>query len=433
MSISIISQAHITGTGLVNVFTSSATAIAGDVMELALQYKNDAGAIFTPVWNGQSFIELAPRVSAAGFFFHRFYLIAASSATANITGGTSPTYTYLNRAWRVWRSSTSSFATPPFKAGSYQASNFTSGSYVNPNITNTLTSADVVSAVFASPNWNTGYGTGTATFTEDAPSVNIGECVSTAHAAVEILRSFYTEGTGSVASALTKTGAHNPMYQFSTVILQETAYLVTSINGGSPITAGQTGIAIIASGFTAKPTAVTATYAAGAKSITATIDSGGTATNFNISIQDRIEAEDWPVNGDTLTFTFTYLSESASGTQTLVKKASETVLTVSGGITSDPATWTYWLNDDGFTVEGGEHDYIPYGDLVLTADGGGSATNTGTFTSWFRPSTGTGAGNVYAYTWVITEAGISPAGSGLTSSGLTVSGLTIAGLTSPGL
>lgn len=207
-----------------------------------------------------------------------------------------------------------------------------------------------------------------------------------------------------------------------------TVYSVTSINGGNPITAGQTGIAIVASGFTAKPTAVTATYAAGAKSITATIDSGGTATNFNISIQDRIEAEDWPVNGDTITFTLTYLSESATGTQTLVKKASETVLTVSGGITIDPATWTYWLTQDGFTVEGGEHDYIPYGDLVLTADGGGSATNAGTFTSWFRPATGTGAGNVYAYTWVITEAGISPAGSGLTSSGLTVSGLTSPGL-----
>ena len=211
------------------------------------------------------------------------------------------------------------------------------------------------------------------------------------------------------------------------------AQTITSINGGNPITAGQTGIAIEATGFTAKPTGVTATYASGAKSITATIDSGGTATNFNISIQDRIEAEDWPVNGDTLTFTFTYLSESATGTQTLVKKASETVLTVSGGITSDPATWTYWLTQDGFTVEGGEHDYIPYGDLVLTADGGGSATDAGTFTSWWRPSTGAGAGNVYAYTWVITEAGISPAGSGLTSSGLTVSGLTIAGLTSSGL
>ncbi len=426
-TISLISQAHTAGTTYVNSFSSSVTAQSGDVIELVLQYQNDSSANFVPVWNGQSFTELAARTNAAGFFFHRFYLIAASSATANITGGTSPVYTVLNRAWKVWRSATNAFATPPFKAGSYQYQLYNSGTYTNPTLSNTLTTADVVSAVFASPNWDTGYGGGTATFVENAPSVNIGECVGTYANSVEILRSFYTEGVGSVASALTKSGAHNPMYQFSTVILQETAYLITSINGGNPITAGQTGIAIEATGFTAKPTAVTATYASGAKSITATIDSGGTATNFNISIQDRIEAEDWPVNGDTLTFTFTYLSESASGTQTLVKKASETVLTVSGGITSDPATWTYWLTQDGFTVEGGEHDYIPYGDLVLTADGGGSATNAGTFTSWFRPATGTGAGNVYAYTWVITENGV-VIGVGLTSAGLTVSGLTSSGL-----
>ncbi len=237
----------------------------------------------------------------------------------------------------------------------------------------------------------------------------------------DIVDSSYTPVYGGVCSAAALA---------KSVETYQVGPQITSINGGNPITAGQTGIAIVASGFTAKPTAVAATYASGAKSITATVDSGGTATNFNISIQDRIEAEDWPINGDTLTFTFTYSGESAVLTQTLVKKATETVLTVSGGITSDPATWTYWLTQDGFTVEGGEHDYIPYGDLVLTADGGGSATNAGTFTSWFRPATGTGAGNVYAYTWVITEAGISPAGSGLTSSGLTSSGLTIAGLTS---
>lgn len=188
----------------------------------------------------------------------------------------------------------------------------------------------------------------------------------------------------------------------------DAAQAVTSINDGSPITAGQVGIPIVTAGFTAKPTAVTATYASGTKSITATVDSGGTATNFNISIQDRIEAEDWPVNGDTLTFTFTYLAESATLTQTLVKKVTETVLTFSGAVIDDPKAMGYWLTADGFTVEGGEMAYIPYGDLVLTADSGGSATNSGTFTSWFRPATLTGAGNVYYYEWNVTEAGITP-------------------------
>ena len=433
MAISIISQLHVAGTSDVNSFSSSVTAQTGDVIELVLQYRNVSGATFTPVWNGQSFTALAARVDAAGFFFHRFYLVAASSTTASITGGTSPSFTVLNRAWRVWRSSTNAFATPPFKAGSYQASNYLSGTYINPSITNTLAANEVVSAVFASPNWDTGFGMGTATFSEVAPSVNIGECIGTYRAEVEILRSFYTTGVGSVTSALTKTGSHNPIYQFSTVILQETSYLITSINGGSPITAGQTAIPIVASGFTAKPTAVTATYASGAKSITATVDSGGSATNFNISIQDRIEAEDWPINGDTLTFTFTYGSESASGNQTLVKKSTETVLTFSGAITSDQAYPTYWLTEDGFTAEGGELAYIPYSGLVLTADGGGSAPAAGEFDSWFRPATGTGAGNVYYYRWAVTEAGITPSNRGMTSIGLTTAGLTSSGLTSAGL
>ena len=186
------------------------------------------------------------------------------------------------------------------------------------------------------------------------------------------------------------------------------AQTVTSINGGNPITAGQTAIPIVASGFPSKPDTLTATYAGGTKSITATIDAGGDANNFTMSVQDRIEAEDWPLNDSDVTYTFSVGAASASLTQKLVKKATETVLTCSGAITSDPGTLTYWLTQDGFTAEGGELAYISYGDLVLTADGGGSATDTGTFTSWFRPATGAGAGNVYAYTWVVSAAGVTP-------------------------
>lgn len=239
-----------------------------------------------------------------------------------------------------------------------------------------------------------------------------------------------TYTTGMRAGIMSRAGGG---YIKSVTVSDYSVQTITSINGGSPITAGQTGIPIVATGFTAKPTSVTATYSSGTKSITATVDSGGTATNFNISIQDRIDAEDWPINGDTLTYTFAYLAESAALTQTLVKKATETILTFSGAVASDPANLTYWLAQDGFTAEGGELAYIPYGDLVLTADGGGTATDAGTFTSWFRPATGAGAGNVYANTWVVSEAGITTSASGLTSSGLTDIGLTNAGLTSSGL
>lgn len=404
MTISLISSDHVTA-NLVNSFSSSVTANAGDVIELALQYREIPTANFVPVWNGQAFIEMSPRVSIAGFHFHRFYLKANTTATANITGGTSPDYVTLNRSWKVWRSSGNSFPTNPIKAGSYQAVVYSSGTYTNPSITNTLSSGEVVSAVFASPNWDTGYGTGVATFSENPPSVNIGECVSTYIGYVEILRSFYTEGSGSVTSSLTKTGSHNPMYQFSTAILQETLYSITSINGGNPITVGQTNIPIVTSGFTAKPTGVTVTHSGG--TLTATIGAGS-ATNFVIDLQDRVEGEDWPVNGSNVSFTFTYGAESASLNQIVVGKVGEVVYTFVGVITTDPSSIGYHLAADGFTVEGGEHTYIPYGDLVLAADGTGLATNVGTFSSWFRPSTGTGAGNIYQYTWNISEAGIAP-------------------------
>jgi len=247
---------------------------------------------------------------------------------------------------------------------------------------------------------------------------------------------------GSLAASVTDA-TYAPMYggcqsRYGYLRYVETEYTTTyeilSINGGSSITVGQTGIPIVATGFTAKPTAVTATYASGAKSITATVDSGGTATNFNISIQDRIAAEDWPINSDTLTFTFTYLSESASRTAVLVKESSEVALTLTGVATTDPKKIGYHLVADGFTPEGGELVYTPYDNLVMNADGGGTVTSAGAFTSWFRPAAGTGAGNVYYYEFTINDGGITPSSSGgLTSAGLTSSGLTRVGLTSSGL
>ena len=221
---------------------------------------------------------------------------------------------------------------------------------------------------------------------------------------------------------------------FSTVQIDYSpAQTITSINGGNPTVPGQSGIPIVATGFPSKPDTLTATYAGGAKSITATIDSGGTANNFTITVQDRIEADDWPLNNSDVTYTFSVGAATASLTQKLVKKSTEVVLTFSGANTTNPAALTKHLTDDGFTAEGGELAYIPYGDLVLTADGGGSATSAGTFTSWFRPSTGTGAGNVYYYEWTVTESGITPSNRGMTSIGLTTVGLTQSGLTTAGL
>lgn len=417
MSTSIISSGFYPYSDLSNSASHSATAVAGDIIFITLAYRDTASALFSlPAWNGQTAVPCGARTLHCGFFLHDFYIKADSSATANITTA-SDNYTYLNFGFAVLRSSLLAFPSNPLK--NYQKSYFDSGTYTDPSITNSLVTGDVVIATLATSAW---YGDGSfyvtsTTYSSGGSATLIGSATSTTHPSLKHLYLSSEAGDGSTVSSYTRSDSDAPMYQFSTAVFYEAAQQITSINSGSPITVGQTGIPIAASGFTAKPTAVTATYAAGVKSIGATIDSGGTATNFNISIQDRIEAEDWPISGDTLTFTLTYGSESASGTQTLFKKATETVLIFAGAITSDPATLTYWLTQDGFTVEGGEITYIPYNDLVLTADGGWTVTNTGTFTSWFRPATGTGAGagNVYAYTWNISEAGVTPVATSFTN------------------
>jgi len=243
-----------------------------------------------------------------------------------------------------------------------------------------------------------------------------------------VLTGTYTD-TPNLKLGIQSYSPGQPSQSYASVTIDYTpAQEITSINSGSPITANQTTVSSVTTGFTGIPTSITCDLAG------ITCSSIGGTTNAPTFVKSqRVNGSPWPLNGATATFTYINGSETASGTQVIQKEAGDVVLTVSGGITDDPAAWTYWLTQDGFTVEGGELSYTPYGDLVLTADGGGTVTDAGTFTSWFRPATGTGAGNVYSYTWIITEAGISVLNRGLTSVGLTSSGLTNAGLTSSGL
>ena len=211
---------------------------------------------------------------------------------------------------------------------------------------------------------------------------------------------------GSVTDITRPTNARAGMSSRGGVLVgieseYEAAQSIVSINSGNPITANQTTVASVTTGFTGLPTSITCDLAG------ITCSSIGGTTNAPTFVKSqRVHGSPWPINGATATFTYVNGSETASGTQVIQKEAGDVVYTFSSVITDDPASIGYWLTQDGFTVEGGEHSYTPYGDLVLTADGGGSVGSAGTFTSWFRPSTGTGAGNVYSYTWTISEAGI---------------------------
>jgi hypothetical protein len=418
MSISLIASDQL-ASGLVQNLSSPAmsiTAQTGDIIDLTLQYRQVPGSNFVPSWNGIAMLEVGPKVSNAGMYFQRFYLKVPASATATITAPNT-TYAELSRSWKLWRSSTNTFANPPIKTvwsndtvpvatTSVASLVYGSGSYTTPTITNTLDADDVVSFVLATSDWNTSFGTGTATFLEDTPSVFIGEVDNTNTTSIKYLRSGYTTGVGSVTTSLTKAGSHNPMYQFSTIVLTEGTVFITSINNGSPISPGLTNIPVVTTGFVAKPTAMVIAYENNTKFITGTIGAG-TANNFVFSLQERIEGEDWPLEGTILQITFIYGSDSTMLASSLTKKSTESVVTFTNPILDDPEYFGKHLADAGLTVEGGELVYDSNGGLVVDADTGGNIANSGAYVAWFRPATGLGAGNVYRLDFTIALGGVS--------------------------
>ena len=180
---------------------------------------------------------------------------------------------------------------------------------------------------------------------------------------------------------------------------------ISSINGGSPITAGQTSIPVVAANFTAKPTAVTATYDSGTKSIAATIGAGD-EDNFDINIADRADAGFYPASSATVTFTFTYGSESAAKTAPVVKKSSETLVDISSPLFTAKTLAQAILDQTGRTVATGDKFYhTTYGDFVITADTDYTVTNEGTFDLWLWVSSGADAGKMFHYFVTVTENG----------------------------
>lgn len=203
---------------------------------------------------------------------------------------------------------------------------------------------------------------------------------------------------------------------------------VTSINGGAAIRAGQTGISAVLTGFTALPSITTNTSGVTVSGVAGTDN----APTFNIS--DRVEGGLYPALPSSVQFTFTNGSETASGSQSVTFKTGEVKVTLSSPNTSDSTYVGTLFTQDGHTANGGDFYYVPYGDLSIAADGKVTVTTTGTFTGWFRPSTGTTAGRMYEYNITVQEdESIVPPGKNLASEGLTGKILSTSGIVAVGL
>ena len=177
--------------------------------------------------------------------------------------------------------------------------------------------------------------------------------------------------------------------------------IVSSINGGSPITAGQTGIASVSTGFTVLPSTIT-TNASG---VTCS-GIGGTTNAATFNISDRVDAGLYPKSGTSVTFTFTNGAESDSFAATIVKKSAETLVAISSPLFTANTLAQAILDQTGRTVATGDEFYhTTYSDLVITADTDFTVTDAGSFDLWLYVNAGGDAGKNYYYAVTITENG----------------------------
>lgn len=231
------------------------------------------------------------------------------------------------------------------------------------------------------------------------------------------------DGAGSVANSSTINHCN-----FLYVAPSQT---VTSINGGSPIPAGKTGVASVTTGFTGLPTTIT-TNASGVTCSSI----GGTTNAPTFTLSDRVDGGLYPKSGTSVNFTFTNGSETAVGAQTVVKKATETVVLISSPLFVANTLAQAILTQAGLTVATGYQFYhTTYSDLVIGSDTDFTVTDAGSFDLWLYVNAGADAGKNYYFAVTIAESGdvVVTGGGGLTSTGLTSSGLTLPGLTSSGL
>lgn len=426
----------INGATYINTISQSATASDGDIITFSIFYYENF-AWNTPAWHGLTFTACSGSplvIYGSSLRVVEFYLKVPTGAggTFNIVATTvGAGYSAATHVYGVIKSSNNAFPSIPLK--SYSTNIYdTTHSPFNPTISNTLASSDIAIASIFTFSSDVSYAATTTSFTPNGTALT---SVRNSIRGIQDATVGFNTGTGTVASTFTRTNTtppNSPMYAMTTMVFGETSYVVSSINGGNPITYGQTGIAAVLTGFASAITSITATYAGGSKSVACTV-TGGTTNNPVFTIADRVDGSPWPTDGTTLTFTFSDGTNTASATQIFGKKSGESVQTFSGAVITDSKYIGYRLNADGFTVNGGEFVYLPLTGLIIDVDTGNHGSDAGTFGSWFIPSTGTGAGNSYFYQWTISDAGvISGSSKSLTALGLTAKGLTASGLTASG-
>ena len=161
-----------------------------------------------------------------------------------------------------------------------------------------------------------------------------------------------------------------------------------------------------------------ATLSSNGVSVAVTIASGAFSGTWPIAVDEQAYPT-LPKSAQTITLT------QGGNTATITSDLEQPVV-------DDDTYLTYYIEQDGFTADGGQFVFTPYSDLVIGTDGGALVTGAGTIVGYFIPATGTGAGNAYYYTFNVIDGGAVANGglsvAGLSNSGLSNSGLSVTGL-----
>ena len=172
-----------------------------------------------------------------------------------------------------------------------------------------------------------------------------------------------------------------------------------------------------------------ATISSNGLSVAVTVASGAFSGTWAIAVDEQAYPT-LPKSAQTITLT--QGGNTATIASDLEQPSGDDIVNFLSPVTDDDTYLTYYIEQDGFTADGGQFVFTSYSDLVIGTDGGALVTGAGTIVGYFIPATGTGAGNAYYYTFNIIDGGAVVSGglsvAGLSNSGLSNNGLSVSGL-----
>lgn len=173
-----------------------------------------------------------------------------------------------------------------------------------------------------------------------------------------------------------------------------------------------------------------ATLSSNGLSVAVTVASGAFSGTWPIAV----DAQSYPtLPKSAQTITLAQGANTATIASDLEQPAVDDIVNFVSPITGDDTYPTYYIEQDGFTADGGQFVFTPYSDLVIAADGEITVTGAGVLVGYFIPATGTGAGNAYYYTFNVIDGAVVSGGRSLSVRGLSVVGASVTGLSVRGL